>query len=221
MKTFKIIAFSTLLFALPKAQAHPVFYADGWGLMMWNSPEKTEFYGAYTLSHRFAVGGRYFGFRDLETLSTYPTENYYLAQTAFLLKRWNAPASQGNIYLQLGGGAAGFENASGLSQNRPAYMAELEADWEDRRIYTLAKLSYLKASEREERSGLMLRAGFAPYLADFEELNTWIILQAEQSFQNSSTVALTPLIRLFYRNFMTELGYGLDGGFRFNFMTHL
>ncbi len=220
MRTFKTLMLLATLACAPQALSHPVFYSDGRGFMSWNTPDKTEFYGAYTLSHRFALGARYFGFREGMNPGNYPDESYYLAQTSFLLKRWNAPASQGNIYLELGGGQAVL-NPSGLaSRSMPAYMAELEADWEDRRYYTLAKLKYLKASELEERAGVMARVGIAPYIANFDELNTWIILETEQEFRSGATPSLTPLIRLFYRNFLTELGYGLGGGFHFNFMTH-
>jgi hypothetical protein len=200
--------------------AHPVFFADGFGLNVFSAPEKTEAYAAYTLTHRFALGGRYVGFRTDQAMQN-PQETYVLAQASFLLKRWNENAAQGNIYLEAAGGSASFSHEGEGTGYRPAAMYAIEADWENRRLYTLGKLSYLKASEHTSRSSALLRAGFAPYLADFNELNSWIIFEAETQLKAGSTSTLTPFVRLFYKNVLVELGYGLDGGFRFNFMTHL
>lgn len=202
------------------ARAHPVFFADGFGLNVFSAPDKTEAYAAYTLTHRFALGARYFGFRTDQKMGS-PDETYVLAQASFLLKRWNENAAQGNIYLEAAGGSASFSHEGSSTVVRPAVMYAVEADWENRRLYTLGKLSYLKASEHPAVNTAMLRAGFAPYLADFDELNSWVILEAETQLKNNGSTTLTPFVRVFYKNVLAELGYGLDGGFRFNFMTHL
>jgi hypothetical protein len=202
------------------AQTHPVFFADGFGLNVFSAPNKTEVYAAYTLTHRFALGGRYLGFRTGEAMQN-PGENYVLAQASFLLKRWNENAAQGNIYLEAAGGSASFSSQGSSTMIRPAVMYAVEADWENRRLYTLGKLSYLKASDHAAHSNAMLRAGFAPYLADFNEINSWVIFEAETELNKGGQSTLTPFVRVFYKNVLAELGYGLDGGFRFNFMTHL
>jgi len=197
------------------SQAHPVFYSNGWGVMLWNSPDKTEFYGAYTLTHRIATGIRYFGFREP---GEYPKDNYTLGQLSLLLKRWNAPSSQGNIYATFAGGLRSFDD--GAKKNEAAFLSEVQADWEDRRLYTLGKVSVMKSKSADAIYAAKTRVGVAPYLAEFTELNTWMILELEDTFEDGKNPSLTPYIRLFYNNFLTELGYSLDGKVKMNFMTH-
>jgi hypothetical protein len=65
-----------------------------------------------------------------------------------------------------------------------------------------------------------LRAGFAPYLAEFNELNAWFILEANHMNKGMSDVEITPLIRLFYKNILIESGSSFKGDVQFNFMVH-
>jgi hypothetical protein len=200
---------------IPPVAAHPVFYSDGWGLMAWNNPMMTEAYFARTFSHRLAVGLRYFGYRDAKS---FPSTNYYLTQISYLLKRWNNPASQANIYFSVAPGTV-FSEAH--NEKAFALYSALDLDWENRRYYTLAKFKYLKGNNLQEQHSVTGRLGFAPYLAEYTELNTWIIFEASQKLNDPSSFDLTPLVRLFYNNFLTEIGYSLRGNVIFNFMTHL
>jgi hypothetical protein len=219
MKTFAVLIL--VLSSTLNLRAHPVFYADGWGLMFWQKPDSTEFYGAYTLSHRWAVGVRYFGFSDPKTKDL-PQENYALLQSSFLLKRWNKPASQANIYLSVAGGAANFSSPSYFaSRTQGAYLGELQADWEDRKYYTAIKLQHLQAQDHSAQQKIVSRLGFAPYVAEYTELNTWIIFEGINTLSPESSFDLTPFVRLFYNNFLMELGYSFGGKFQMNLMTHL
>ncbi len=140
-----------------------------------------------------------------------------------LLKRWNQPTSQGNLYVSL---AQGQEFSQGLD-SRPVSFAEVDLDWEDRRFYVAAAYSrYFRQSRDSDPSPISdiemkkVRAGFAPYLGEFTELNTWFIVQAMQV--NQESVEVTPLLRFYYRNALWELGRSLKGnGFLFNFMLHI
>jgi len=216
-----LMIFSILFFGAPLS-AHPVFYADGWGLMTWNNSKMSELYFARTLSHRFALGVHYFGYR--EDKGVLPEENYYLGQLSFLVKRWNKPRSQGNIYLSLAPGLGVKKLSEGENKQSFSHYTEIQADWENRRYYVLGKLSHLWPRENNqewsERLWAVYRAGFAPYLAEFDELNTWIIFEAKQDLIGEANFDISPLIRIFYSNVLTEVGYSLRGNVSFNFMTH-
>jgi hypothetical protein len=48
-----------------------------------------------------------------------------------------------------------------------------------------------------------LRLGFAPYLAEFDELSFWLILEDRKSTEQSSVF---PILRFYYRNALWEVG---------------
>lgn len=139
-----------------------------------------------------------------------------------LLKRWNNPTSQGNVYLSL---AQGREFSKELS-TRDVTKVDLDADWEDRRYYiATAYRRFFRSNHDNDPFKVRdldikkLRLGFAPYLGEFDELNTWFITEFKQI--NSETIEVIPMLRFYYRNALWEIGSSLRGGWLFNFMLHL
>ena len=98
--------------------------------------------------------------------------------------------------------------------------SELQIDWESRRYYLDAELQAVRLSSQPYNFA-RFRAGFAPYLADFEQLHSWFILQLERNSTLPGITTVTPLIRLFYQNVLLEAGSSLEGEFNFNFMIHI
>lgn len=139
-----------------------------------------------------------------------------------LLKRWNRPTSQGNFYVSL---AQGREFTDGLKE-RNVTKADIDLDWEDRRYYVAAGYTrFFRESDSRSLMGIKdiqlkkFRLGFAPYLGEFTELNTWFIVEAMQT--NNQTIEVTPMLRFYYRNVLWEVGSSLRGSWMFNFMIHL
>ena len=52
----------------------------------------------------------------------------------------------------------------------------------------------------------------APYLAKFDALNTWLVLQLDVMPEMDESTRVTPMVRLFYKNFVLELGASLEKG---------
>lgn len=142
---------------------------------------------------------------------------FYIPQVNFLLKRWNELDSQANVYLSLGHGGekvnSSFKNTS---------SAALEADWESRKYYVSFREDVLLSHKDSKRNiySTKVRAGFAPYLAEFNEINGWFILEATKSNKMNEEYKLTPIIRLFYHNILLEFGSTMKGDSQFNFMVH-
>jgi hypothetical protein len=134
----------------------------------------------------------------------------------FLVKRWNNLGSQANIYANLG---YGFERRNG--QTSGALNTELQADWESRKYYLAAEFQAVRLVERDPYNLMRVRAGFAPYLVEFDQLHSWFIVQAERNSAVSAETEITPLIRLFYQNVLIEVGMSLKGETNFNFMIHI
>jgi hypothetical protein len=60
----------------------------------------------------------------------------------------------------------------------------------------------------------------APYKAEIDQLATWIMLQGQFHPALSREWALTPLVRLFYRNVLLGGGASVKGDWMVNFMVH-
>ncbi|MBY0413222.1 MAG: hypothetical protein K2Q18_03610 [Bdellovibrionales bacterium] len=195
-----------------KVEAHPVAFAGSYSIMTWNNKDSSEWMFVHSITSRYSLAARY---TRMDTKDGERT--FYLPEMSFLLKRWNELDSQANIYLTLG---HGVEKEESTFKNTTA--ATLEADWESRKYYVSFKEDVLVSYKDKSKSMFQtrVRAGFAPYLANFNELNAWFILQADHSNKGMDEVTLTPLVRLFYRNILTEMGASSRGDLQFNFMVH-
>jgi hypothetical protein len=195
-----------------KAYAHPVAFAGSYSIMTWNSKEMNEWMLVHSFTASNALAVRYVRLQTVDGERT-----FYIPQVNFLLKRWNELDSQANLYLSVGHGGekigSSFKNTSGLA---------VEADWESRKYYVSFKEDVLLSHKNSGRSIYLtkVRAGFAPYLADFNEINSWFILQAEKINKSEDSFTLTPMIRFFYKNVLTEFGVSSKGDAQFNFMVH-
>jgi hypothetical protein len=199
-------------FSSAAAWAHPVSYKDAVGLMSYNTPQMNEVLLTYSLTPSFAVAGTYL--RDSKSEFAIPRAN-------FLLKRWNNEDSQANVYFSGGVGVEKFADTT-----YGARLAELVADWESRKYYLYFDHLYLNRDNPDNSSltekdynHSKLRAGLAPFLADYNELNVWLILQGERHLDESKT-ELTQFLRVYMKNVLWEIGARFDGGWAFNYMVH-
>lgn len=192
-----------------QAEAHPVSYAGAVSLMSYNRENENDLLLTYSFTRSLAVGLTYLKVEDAEY--TVPRLNY-------LVQRWNNEDSQGNIYF-----SAGYGTDRSFAEIKPVSFGSVEADWESRRYYT--SIQYNKffrsdsdAIKRVDFEHIKARAGLAPYLAEFNELNAWLIVQFDK--MNDRPVETTQFIRLFYKNVLVELGATFGGGWAFNYMVH-
>lgn len=201
-----------ILFFSGQLQAHPVAYGRSNSLMTWNSKDQTDWMLTHTFEPTYSLSMRY---QRVDTKEGERT--FYLPHLNFLLKRWNEIDSQANIYFSLGHGGEKINS----SFKDTSFMA-VESDWESRKYYVSFREEMLKVYKKRGSDLYMtrVRAGFAPYLAEFSELNSWLILQAEKMNKGKESYTLTPMIRLFYRNVLTEFGADQHGNAQFNFMVH-
>lgn len=199
-----------ILFWTTLSPAHPVSFQGAWGLMSYNQETERELTLNYSFRSSFAGAASFYKFNN--------TVEAYIPRVNFLLKRWNNDDSQGNIYLSVGYGVEkSFNESSGLG------LTEVDADWESRKYYFAAQYAqfFRNSSDLVPRDDFRRskgRIGFAPYLAEYTDLNTWFILQVEK--KEDLDPEMTQFVRLFYRNVLLELGAPLNGGWAFNFMSH-
>lgn len=196
--------------AAATAGAHPVSFEDAWQLMLGSTDSVQNFELYHSYSPKAAFGFHAMRFEDERD------DDYFAAlQHNWLLKRWNLPEAQANLYFGLGAGAAKQDGESFA----PAGLGFFRADYETRRIYTAFE-SKLIGSEDVSRGVTSLSFGVAPYKAEFEELNTWLIVQLEHVSGMEDDLDVIPKIRLFKGPYFLELGCSLDGDPLVNFMIH-
>ena len=201
----KYWALQSIVFLSLMAEAHPTSYKGAFSLMSYNTPEMNEVMLTYSFSHHFAAATTYL--KDSES-------EFYIPRLNFLVKRWNKEDSQGNIYFSAG---AGYEKLN--SKNHEAQLAELVMDWESRKYYVYFDHLFLNRKHNEEYNHSKLRLGTAPFLADYEDLNVWLILQADKHM-NQNNIELTQLLRFYIKNTLCEVGASFNGNWAFNYMVH-
>ncbi|MEY3773561.1 MAG: hypothetical protein RLZZ129_341 [Verrucomicrobiota bacterium] len=124
----------------------------------------------------------------------------------WLVQRWNTRTRQANLYA-LGGPA--FYRGGGRSFEGGWFSAQ--ADAESRRWYGMTKTAVWSAPGNFTRREYAARAGWAPWLAGFNDLNTWFMLEAGYKPAAARTTTLRPLVRFYTRTVLVELGSSLQG----------
>jgi hypothetical protein len=184
-----------------------VSYAGGWTLMLHNDSKMNAAHLHYSPTAKYSIGWRHEYIRGAEA-------HMDAAQVNWLIKRWNNPASQANIYLKSGVGVA-YDG----DDTRGAGFTGLAADWEDRRFFVMYENRFMSAGDIDRSASHMARVGIAPYVAEFGALHTWLMLQADYDAGDDTQFTLTPLVRLFKGPALTEAGYNLqDETILFNVM---
>ncbi len=205
MKRFLPLCLFALI-AMPESAlaVKPITYPGGATVMSMNDGMENTLHVLYTLTPRFSTGIR----------TTYDrTDDYGVAMVEgnFLLNRWNAPDSQGNLFLTLGAGGAYSDKEKFDKETTPALAAGVLADWEDRRYLISYENEYLMAGDIADAFHQSGRIGIAPYVAEYGALHTWVMLQIDHHLEQDDPVTLTPLIRLFQGDYLGEVGVSDTG----------
>lgn len=204
MHTHAAFAFAASLALAPDALARPVTYPGGNMAMLEHRDETSMAETMRTLTPTFAVGwhDEWDGEDDFQ---------FHGPMIAGLAKRWNMPDAQANIFWMAGAGAAFDDVASVETDAKPAAYAGFEADWENRRFYTLYQARAFWAEDIDKSFTQRARIGVAPYVAEAGALHTWAIVQIDHEPEDDTPVSVTPVVRLFWKTVLAEGGVSLDG----------
>lgn len=182
---------------VPIAEARPVSYPGGWTVMQMNNGDMSSAHVHYSPTFKDSIGlysERNWG------------EDWHFTGVQYnrLVKRWNTPTSQANLYFKA---AAGQADPFGDGANvEAAGFVGLGADWETRRWFVSYEgRAYDLGFDKDARQSA--RVGVAPYVGDFGDLHTWLMLQVENQPESDTPTTLTPLVRFFYDVQLLEIGY--------------
>ncbi len=207
-----IICFGITVVLLQQAVwARPVSYPSGTTFMQMNDTDRSSLHLHYSPSIRYSVGykGEYWQDDDWQ---------FHGVQLNYLAKRWNRPASQANVYFKSGFGLAHFESVPEDDSNTAGFTG-ISMDWENRRYFTQYENRYTDAGGEENFFMQKARLGIAPYIGDYGDLHTWIMLQVDHNPKKTDAVVNTALVRLFKSDYLAELGVNEDGDALFNFVV--
>jgi len=125
-----------------------------------------------------------------------------------LVKRWNLPSAQANVFVWGGMGTARGNTFAG---SETAWNAGFQLDVETRRLYGSFKSDLQEAEAYSHRIDT-LQLGWAPYAHDYNTLATWVVLQNRHYtgdlFHGVETALL---LRLFKGGTWVEAGVTTQG----------
>ena len=197
MKTKTLLTLSFAIFAgVFAGEAKPLSYVGGTMVMQENDETGHTITLDYTFTPTEAFGiyiKQEENGRDILMLT--PEINT-------LLKRWNLPDGQGNIFNMSGAGVANYRG-----NNQPCLWTAFLADYETRRWFFSYEPRLVYAGDIESSFWQRAYAGFAPYLANYDDLNTWLLIRLDHHPAKNDHFVVTPVLRFFYKTIWVEVGY--------------
>ncbi len=168
--------------------SRPISYSGGSTLMSFSDNMKESIYYHYSPSYKYSVGIE--GVKDKVFNSKYS----YLRYT-YLLDRKNTDISQRNLYFQFGLSSKGKESL----------FYGIHGDWETRRLFL--GFGYKKVeNDIKNYINKYYQFGFAPYLGEYGDLHTWIMLKSKKNTLDNKWSSY-PVLKFFKGNTLFELGY--------------
>lgn len=188
--------FGAVLALVFAAEARPISYPGGWTAMQQNNGDFSSLHAHYSPTFQDSIG-------------IYAEDNWSSdwrfagVQYNRLVKRWNAKHSQANLYFKAGAGGA---ESYAEGDTELAGFVGVAADWETRRWFlSYEARGYDLGFDRDARQAA--RVGVAPYIGDYGDLHTWLMLQVENQADAETPTTVTPLVRFFYGVQLLEVGY--------------
>lgn len=199
---FKLIAlFLWGLFCVGQADARPVSYPGGTTLMQNNSDEYSNLHVHYSPSIRYSIGYRAEFARGSDN-------QFHGLQFNYLAKRWNQPSAQANLYFKTALGQKKEEkNQLELVTDEVLYLG-VAVDWENRRFFSSYSNRFQFSQSGIESRSHSARLGLTPYIGDYGELHTWLMLQVDKNPDEEWVT--TPLVRFFKSVYLLELGWSSE-----------
>lgn len=137
-----------------------------------------------------------------------------LFQANYLVKRWNMPNAQANVFVSYGLGRtetteqkphhAGLAPIVSTYRNTAQRYA-VQGDYETRTFYTSFKVDALDSRRDFDRTDTF-QIGFSPVAHDFDELAVWFVAQAKKYRGMDDKTEGGAFVRLFKRNIWVEIG---------------
>lgn len=210
---------SACLLASP-AFAKPIAYQGGTALMgEYGAGTMKEVQAFYAPSYRWSAG---VGHLQLDADDGAFSRDITYLRGNVLLKRWNLPRAQANVFSW---GGVGSADSSDTASRKWAWNAGGQFDYETLRFYSSLRTDWQYAHNRFSHRIDTAQLGWAPYPHDWDRLATWLVVQA-RDYTGGLYDGVEPaaLVRLFKNGrasaFWIEAGVTIDGHLQSMFMIN-
>jgi hypothetical protein len=214
------------------ALAKPIAFARGYTVMTeYGAGSMLEAQAFYAPSYRYSLG-----ISALRLQNSAATRDQTVLRANYLLRRWNLPTAQGNVFVYGGiGSAQTHAKTSGQLATQPRGFASnlgVQSDYETRWLFASARVDWNHSPKQSFRIDTV-QFGLAPYAHGYRDWATFFLLQARQyqggfpveSFANANRpeanrpklqpiqpgIETAALVRLFRGNFWLEAGVTNQG----------
>jgi hypothetical protein len=195
----RIFIFSLFAMLAVSVDSRPVSYPGGYTLMIKSDNAQNSAYLHYSPTYKYAIGVEAKKDKRID-------DQYSLLRFTYLVNRKNTDNSQRNLYFQSGYSFDSTENS----------FFGFHGDWETRR-YLIGFDVKKVASIEEDYSEQKYQIGFAPYLGEYGDLHTWIMLKTSKNSITDKT-STYPCLKFFKGDNLLELGYNGKTNWGFHFM---
>jgi hypothetical protein len=204
---------------LPAAAfAKPIAYQGGTAVMAeYGAGTMQEFQVFHAPSYRWSAGAGHLRLDDED--ESFSRDISYVRGN-LLLKRWNLPRAQANVFAW---GGLGRAVGDGFEDPKTAWNAGGQVDYETLRVYSSLRSDWQYAREAFSHRIDTVQLGWAPYAHDWDRLATWFVLQGRTYTGGLyEGVEAAALLRLFRNGrwgaAWVEAGVTQDGALQTMFM---
>lgn len=186
-----ILTMGIIIFMINIMHGHPVIWKGGHVISTTRSNQTMEIKAHKSISKTISFGLHGIEFHDSHMI---------MAQANTLIKRWNETNAQSNAYLFTGMGIKSNSTKSYIGGHVGGQI-----DWETRRYYS--QFNYDGFLSNDQNHIIKTRVGIAPYLTSYENIHAWLIIQWSTHKRGNQNISkILPVIRLFKKNILVEIG---------------
>ena len=191
--------------------ARPISYADSWTIMSYNDYKRNSLLIHYTSTSKYSIGYK----------SQYWQEEQHWINSLnlnYLVKRINKKYSQANFYLKTGLGILKSDYKEYNNKKELVSYAEFATDWETRKYFVSYGSNVIRSVAVDGTFIQKARIGYAPYIAEYGGLHTWLMYETQHMPENSKSNISNFIVRLFKSTNMLEVGLDENKNATLNFI---
>ena len=191
--------------------ARPISYVGGWTLMSFNDYQSNSLLVHYTPSSKYSLGYNIEYWNDKEYWINNLNLNY-------LLKRINTKNSQANFYFKSGIGFLYTDFKENKSKKEYVTTLSFTSDWETRKKFVSYSSELIKSENITDVFMQKARVGFAPYIANYGKIHTWLLYELNYMPSTSNNLKSAAIIRFFKSTNLVEAGIDEDRNILLNYI---
>ncbi len=211
MQKLSICLIGLIIFFSNLAESRPVSYPGGKTIMLMNNAYRNSLHLHYSPTSATSLGYRFEHWRKNKFI-------FNGIQINNLIKRINKPESQANFYIKTGLGSSFSLKKKSNNKQYFSGFAGISIDWETQRFFVAYENRYTEAGEAKNFLNQSFKLGLAPYIGDYGDLHTWLMINLENTTIDNEVLQITPNLRFFKGTHMLEVGASLKGKTMINYI---